>query len=129
MTLRPLATGVSVMSVVLQLKNYRKPPLQRAVVRIMIMCVAPCPDQSRAADSRVPLYAISSLIAIFSLEAAFFIDTVRDLYEVRLPVIPHPPTQPTPFPPRPPTPPRLSLCVLTIRHSSFTVSSNSSSPT
>jgi hypothetical protein len=32
---------------------------------------------------RVPLYAISSLIAIFSLEAAFFIDAVRDLYEVR----------------------------------------------
>jgi len=27
------------MSVVLQLKNYRKPPLQRAVVRIMIMFV------------------------------------------------------------------------------------------
>lgn len=54
------------MSITLQLKNYRKPPLQRAVVRIMLM---------------VPLYAISSLIAIFSLEAAFFIDAVRDLYE------------------------------------------------
>ena len=33
---------------------------------------------------RVPLYAIASLIALFSLDAAFFIDTVRDLYEVRL---------------------------------------------
>jgi hypothetical protein len=31
---------------------------------------------------RVPLYAIASLIALFSLDAAFFIDTVRDLYEV-----------------------------------------------
>lgn len=31
---------------------------------------------------RVPLYAISSLIALFSLEAAFFIDAIRDLYEV-----------------------------------------------
>ncbi|WWC87838.1 uncharacterized protein L201_002732 [Kwoniella dendrophila CBS 6074] len=61
-----VATGVSIMSITLQLKNYRKPMLQRAVVRIMIM---------------VPLYAISSLIAIFSLEAAFFIDAVRDLYE------------------------------------------------
>ncbi|KAK8861533.1 hypothetical protein IAR55_002355 [Kwoniella newhampshirensis] len=61
-----VATGVSVMSITLQLKNYRKPTLQRAVVRIMLM---------------VPLYAISSLIAIFSLEAAFFIDAVRDLYE------------------------------------------------
>jgi hypothetical protein len=28
------------------------------------------------------MYAISSLIAIFSLEAAFFIDAIRDLYEV-----------------------------------------------
>jgi hypothetical protein len=37
----------------------------------------------RPADRRrVPLYAISSLIALFSLEAAFFIDAVRDLYEV-----------------------------------------------
>jgi hypothetical protein len=33
---------------------------------------------------RVPLYALSSLIALFSLEAAFFIDAVRDLYEVSL---------------------------------------------
>jgi hypothetical protein len=31
---------------------------------------------------RVPLYAIASFIALFSLDAAFFIDTVRDLYEV-----------------------------------------------
>ncbi|EIW66624.1 hypothetical protein TREMEDRAFT_34766 [Tremella mesenterica DSM 1558] len=65
-TFTAVATGVSVMSITLQLKNYRKPPLQRAVVRIMLM---------------VPLYAISSLIAIFSLEAAFFIDAIRDLYE------------------------------------------------
>ena len=36
-----------------------------------------------ADTTRVPLYALSSLIALFSLEAAFFIDTVRDLYEVR----------------------------------------------
>lgn len=31
----------------------------------------------------VPIYAISSLISLFSLEAAFFIDAVRDIYEVR----------------------------------------------
>ena len=30
----------------------------------------------------VPLYAISSLISLFSLEAAFVIDVVRDIYEV-----------------------------------------------
>lgn len=37
------------------------------VVRIMVM---------------VPLYAVASLISLFSLEAAFFIDAVRDIYEV-----------------------------------------------
>lgn len=37
------------------------------VIRIMIM---------------VPLYAVSSLIALFSLEAAFVIDAIRDIYEV-----------------------------------------------
>jgi hypothetical protein len=34
-----IATAVSVMSMTLQLKNYRKPALQRAVVRIMVMFV------------------------------------------------------------------------------------------
>ena len=34
-----VATAVSVMSMTLQLKNYRKPALQRAVVRIMVMYV------------------------------------------------------------------------------------------
>ena len=34
-----IATAVSVMSMTLQLKNYRKPALQRAVVRIMVMYV------------------------------------------------------------------------------------------
>lgn len=37
------------------------------VIRIMIM---------------VPIYAISSLISLFSLEAAFVIDAIRDIYEV-----------------------------------------------
>lgn len=37
------------------------------VIRIMIM---------------VPIYAISSLISLFSLEAAFVIDALRDIYEV-----------------------------------------------
>jgi len=39
----------------------------RMVVRILVM---------------VPLYAISSLISLFSLEAAFVIDAFRDIYEV-----------------------------------------------
>lgn len=37
------------------------------VVRIMVM---------------VPLYAVASLISLFSVEAAFFIDAIRDIYEV-----------------------------------------------
>jgi len=61
-----IATVVSAMSIYLHLKNYRKPYLQRMVIRIMLM---------------VPIYAISSLIALFSLEAAFVIDAIRDIYE------------------------------------------------
>lgn len=61
-----IATAVSVNSIVLQLKNYRKPILQRMTVRIMVM---------------IPLYAISSLISLFSLDAAFAIDAIRDVYE------------------------------------------------
>ena len=34
----------------------------------------------------VPLYAVSSLISLFSVEAAFFIDAIRDIYEVSHPV-------------------------------------------
>ena len=30
----------------------------------------------------VPLYGVSSLISLFSLEAAFVIDAIRDIYEV-----------------------------------------------
>jgi len=77
-----IATAVSVMSMTLQLKNYRKPALQRAVVRIMVMYVVLLESVEGGLIDRVPLYAISSLIAIFSLEAAFFIDAIRDLYEV-----------------------------------------------
>jgi len=43
--------------------------LLRMVVRIMVM---------------VPLYAISSLVSLFSLEAAFVIDAIRDIYEVSI---------------------------------------------
>lgn len=31
----------------------------------------------------VPLYAISSLVSLRSVEAAFVIDAIRDIYEVR----------------------------------------------
>ncbi|KAI0266441.1 organic solute transporter Ostalpha-domain-containing protein [Gloeopeniophorella convolvens] len=61
-----VATLVSAMSILMHLRNYRKPMLQRMVIRIMLM---------------VPIYAISSLISLFSLEAAFVIDVIRDIYE------------------------------------------------
>ncbi|EIN05458.1 DUF300-domain-containing protein [Punctularia strigosozonata HHB-11173 SS5] len=61
-----VATVVSAISIFLHIKNYRKPILQRMVIRIMLM---------------VPLYAISSFISLFSLDAAFFIDAIRDIYE------------------------------------------------
>ncbi|KAL1724837.1 organic solute transporter subunit alpha/Transmembrane protein, partial [Schizophyllum commune] len=61
-----VAVVVSAFSIYLHLKNYRKPALQRMVVRIMVM---------------IPIYAVASLISLFSLEAAFFIDAIRDVYE------------------------------------------------
>ncbi|EGN94566.1 hypothetical protein SERLA73DRAFT_114846, partial [Serpula lacrymans var. lacrymans S7.3] len=61
-----IAVVVSGISIYLHLMNYRKPLQQRMVARIVVM---------------VPIYAISSLISLFSLEAAFFIDAVRDVYE------------------------------------------------
>lgn len=47
-------------------KNYRKPLLQRYVVRILLM---------------VPIYAISSWVSLMSLTAAFYVDPIRDVYE------------------------------------------------
>lgn len=61
-----VATLLASFSILLQLKNYRRPILQRQVVRIMLM---------------IPLYAISSFISLFSLEAAVVIDALRDIYE------------------------------------------------
>jgi len=61
-----VATIVSATSIFMHLKNYRKPMLQRMVIRIMLM---------------VPIYAVSSLISLFSLDAAFIIDVIRDVYE------------------------------------------------
>ncbi|KAH7338471.1 organic solute transporter Ostalpha-domain-containing protein [Rhizoctonia solani] len=61
-----VATVTSVLSICSHLKNYRKPALQRMVIRIMVM---------------VPLYAISSFISLFSLEAGVIIDVLRDIYE------------------------------------------------
>lgn len=48
-------------------KNYRKPLLQRYVVRILLM---------------VPIYSASSWASLVSIQAAFWIGPLRDVYEV-----------------------------------------------
>ncbi|CAG8691225.1 22598_t:CDS:2, partial [Racocetra persica] len=60
------ATFLSVISVWSHLKHYKKPLLQRYVVRIILM---------------VPIYAISSWISLTSTNAAFYVDCIRDMYE------------------------------------------------
>ncbi|KAJ5584377.1 uncharacterized protein N7459_004177 [Penicillium hispanicum] len=57
---------LSLVSIWFQAKNYRKPLLQRYVVRILLM---------------VPIYAASSWTSIVSLRAAQFLDPIRDIYE------------------------------------------------
>jgi peptidoglycan biosynthesis protein MviN/MurJ (putative lipid II flippase) len=65
-----LATIISIVSIWLQTKNYRKPLLQRYVVRILLM---------------VPIYSIASWTSMMSTTAAGFLDPIRDVYEVRFP--------------------------------------------
>lgn len=50
----------------MQAKNYRKPLLQRYVIRILLM---------------VPIYSIASFTSMVSLSAAAFVDPIRDVYE------------------------------------------------
>ena len=61
-----IASLLSFLSVWLQTKNYRKPLLQRYVIRILLM---------------VPLYSIASWASLMSQDAAFYIDPLRDIYE------------------------------------------------
>ncbi|KAA8573943.1 hypothetical protein EYC84_005486 [Monilinia fructicola] len=61
-----LASLLSIVSVWLQTKNYRKPLLQRYVIRILLM---------------VPIYSISSWTSLISRNAALFLDPIRDVYE------------------------------------------------
>ena len=82
-----VATAVSAMSIVIHLKNYRKPHLQRSVIlsgffEFGSLTYLLSPRQVTRIMLMVPLYAIASFISLFSLEAAFFIDAVRDIYEV-----------------------------------------------
>ncbi|EXJ89094.1 hypothetical protein A1O3_02158 [Capronia epimyces CBS 606.96] len=61
-----VATLLSLLSIWLQAKNYRKPLLQRYVIRILLM---------------VPIYSAASWASIVSLKAAFYLDPLRDIYE------------------------------------------------
>lgn len=85
-----VATAVSAMSIYLHLKNYRKPHLQRYVMSLndpwspfLLLTLLTCNRMVIRIMLMVPIYAIASLIALFSLEAAFVIDVIRDIYEVR----------------------------------------------
>lgn len=61
-----VATLFTFLSVFLQSKNYRKPLLQRHVIRILFM---------------VPIYSAASWASLTSLKVAFWIDPFRDVYE------------------------------------------------
>ncbi|KAF1992454.1 DUF300-domain-containing protein [Aulographum hederae CBS 113979] len=60
------ATLTTLVSIWLQTKNYRKPLLQRYVVRILIM---------------VPIYSAASWASLVSLRVSFWIAPFRDVYE------------------------------------------------
>ncbi|KAI8391782.1 organic solute transporter Ostalpha-domain-containing protein [Radiomyces spectabilis] len=61
-----VGTCISLLSVWLHWKNYRKPNQQRQVTRILWM---------------VPIYGISTFVSLVSLDVAFYVDTFRDIYE------------------------------------------------
>ncbi|KAK4251578.1 organic solute transporter Ostalpha-domain-containing protein [Corynascus novoguineensis] len=60
------ATLLSIVSIWLQTKNYRKPLLQRYVVRILLM---------------IPIYSVASWTSMVSETAADVLDPIRDIYE------------------------------------------------
>ncbi|PNS16826.1 Transmembrane protein 184 [Sphaceloma murrayae] len=61
-----IAIFVTFLSIWLQSKNYRKPLLQRYVIRILVL---------------VPIFAASSWASLTSIRVAFWIDPFRDVYE------------------------------------------------
>ncbi|USW52925.1 Putative organic solute transporter subunit alpha/Transmembrane protein [Septoria linicola] len=61
-----VSTLLTIIIILLQAKNYRKPLLQRHVVRIVVL---------------VPIFAGASWASLTSLRVAFWIDPFRDVYE------------------------------------------------
>lgn len=66
------ASLVSFYTIFLHLKNYRRPDLQRLTIRILLMYISLI---------RIPIYGFSSLISLSSHRIAFFVDSIRDIYE------------------------------------------------
>ncbi|PIA19045.1 DUF300-domain-containing protein [Coemansia reversa NRRL 1564] len=60
------ATLISLGAVWLHCKNYSQPNLQRWVVRIIVM---------------VPVYALTAWATLVSVDSAYYLDAVRDIYE------------------------------------------------
>ncbi|KAI9097324.1 organic solute transporter subunit alpha/Transmembrane protein, partial [Phlyctochytrium arcticum] len=61
-----ISVSISIYSMFLHLKNYRRPQVQRLTIRILWM---------------VPVYAVASFISLSSTSIADFVDTIRDIYE------------------------------------------------
>ncbi|KAJ3106968.1 hypothetical protein HDU97_005249 [Phlyctochytrium planicorne] len=73
---------ISFYSMLLHLKNYRRPDLQRMTLRIMLMYVF-CERVFFGTEVvRVPIYAIASFVSLSSRYLSDYIDMVRDLYEL-----------------------------------------------
>ncbi|KAI8593459.1 organic solute transporter subunit alpha/Transmembrane protein [Geranomyces variabilis] len=58
--------AITFSTMLLHLKNYRRPDLQRLAIRILWM---------------VPVYAVASFVSLSSRYASDYIDTIRDIYE------------------------------------------------
>ncbi|KAL1585449.1 hypothetical protein WHR41_05694 [Cladosporium halotolerans] len=61
-----VACLLTILTTILQSKNYRKPLLQRHVIRILML---------------VPIFSCASWASLTSLRVAFWIDPLRDVYE------------------------------------------------
>ncbi|CAK1360749.1 unnamed protein product [Cercospora beticola] len=61
-----VSTLLTIIIILLQAKNYRKPLLQRHVIRIVVL---------------VPIFAAASWASLTSLRVAFWIEPFRDVYE------------------------------------------------
>ncbi|KAF7726748.1 hypothetical protein EC973_008436 [Apophysomyces ossiformis] len=72
-----VGTSISLFSVWLHWKNYRKPvSINLSFLKSLINA-----KTTRINNDRVPVYGISTFISLVSLDVAFYVDTFRDIYE------------------------------------------------